>query len=75
MMYVTFKWNELGGVHSKAKAIECPTEEDMRECVADICSLAGIVNIRINKCGRLPKYTKIIPWKVYKKDNTWIDNY
>ena len=75
MMYVTFKWVLLGDIHSNTKAIECPTEEDMRECVADICSLAGIANIRINKCGRLPKYTKIIPWKVYKKDNTWIDIY
>lgn len=75
MMYVTFKWIELGGIHSRTRAIECPTEEDMRECVADICSIVGIINIRLNKCGRLPKDTKIIPWKVYKNDYTWVNTY
>ena len=75
MMYVTFKWIELGGIHSRARAIECPTEENMRKCVADIGSLVGIINIRLNKCGRLPKDTKIILWEVYKRNYTWIDNY
>ena len=75
MMYVTFKWIELGGIHSRTRAIECPTEENMRKCVADIGSLVGIINIRLNKCGRLPKDTKIILWEVYKRNYTWIDNY
>lgn len=73
MMYATFKWLDLGGYHTNTKAIACPTEENLRDCVMDICSLNGLINLRINRCGRLPKGTTIIPWEVYKKDYTWIN--
>ena len=72
-MYATFKWIDIGGYHTNTKAIQCPTEEDLRDCIMDVCSLVGLINLRINRCGRLPKGTTIITWEEYKKDYSWIN--
>lgn len=66
-MYVTYHWLEMYGNRSELRAVECATKEQIHEVAADICSLHGIRNVRINYCGRLPKGTTIINYEDYKK--------
>ncbi len=64
MYYVTFYCDLLGG-RSKTKAIECKEWNETMDCALDICSICDIKNVRINKCGRLPKGTIIIKHEEY----------
>ena len=64
--YATYCWREMHGNHSNTKAIRCEGEEQLRDCVMDICSLHGLMNLRINRCGKLPKNATIISFQDYK---------
>lgn len=65
-LYVTYHWRELHGNRSETKAIECNNLEEARECACDIISLCGIRNVRLNRCGKLPKKCLVIPHEDYK---------
>ena len=64
-MYVTFQFRPskyiatVMGVKTKKYAIECQTLDEAHEIIADVNSLDGISYIRLNKCGKLPKGTKL----------------
>lgn len=65
-MYVTYHWLEMHGNRSNTKAIECASNEQLREVASDVVSLHGIRNVRINYCGRIPKHADVISYKQYK---------
>ena len=70
--YVTyqFKYDNhpyIGGTTIEKWAVECNTMEEAQEVAAERNSLVGIKYLRINKCGRLPKGTKIMYYDVYSK--------
>ena len=65
-MFVTFQFRPskyiatVMGVKTEKLAIECHTMEEAHEIMADVNSYDGISYIRLNKCGRLPKGTKVV---------------
>ena len=65
-IYATYCWREIHGNRSNTKAIRCENEEQLRDCVMDICSLHGLMNLRINRCGRIPKHADVISYEEYK---------
>ena len=64
--YCTYKWRLIGGIHSETKAIVCDSYETALEVARDIYSLSGILYVNINRCGRLPKDTTLIPYSEYE---------
>lgn len=65
--YCTYKWRELFGNHSSLRAIECESYPQAVAVAQDIYAYNGTIYVNINKCGRLPKNTKIISYQDYKK--------
>lgn len=65
-MYVTFQFRptkfvaEAMGAKAKKYGILCNTMDEVHETMADINSFDGVSYIRLNKCGKLPKGTKIV---------------
>ena len=65
-MYVTFQFRpikfvaETMGIKTKKYAILCNTMDEVHKTMADINSFDGVSYIRLNKCGKLPKGTKIV---------------
>lgn len=73
MMYVTYHWILMHGNRSNLKAIECDTIEKVRKCTADICSLHGIRNVRLNLSGRLRnKYRVTVITREEYKNNKYL---
>jgi len=71
MMYVTYKWRLPiweGSGYSNPYAIEIENNDInfAWDCARDIYSIHGIVYVKVNKCGRLPKNTTIIKYEDYK---------
>lgn len=64
--YATYRWREMFGNYSNTKAIRCNGEEQLRNCVMDICSINGLMNLRINRCGKLPKNATVISYEDYE---------
>ena len=64
-LYVTYHWAEMHG-RSNIKAIECKDENEARDVYTDIISLHGILNVRINRCGRIPKWADVISQENYR---------
>ena len=63
--YVTFQFRPatipaMMGVKTKKYAIRCESEEEVRYTLADINSYDGVSYLRVNRCGKLPKGTKIV---------------
>lgn len=65
-IYVTYRWRLMNGNKSELKAVECSTKEQAQETALDLCSIVGIMNVRINYCGRLRKGTTIVKFENYK---------
>ena len=65
MMYVTFqikpcKIAQEYGYKTAYFAVECLTSEKAKEVVLDLNACDGINYIKINKCGKLRKGTRVI---------------
>lgn len=56
-LYVTF---HKGGV---TNAIECPDEETLHSRAEALSKCPGVGYVGMNRCGRLPKGTKILSQK------------
>jgi len=64
--YVTYYRNKMNGYRTNNKAIECPDETAAQQCAMDLYSLVETRRVSINRCGRLPKNTTVIPYEKYK---------
>lgn len=65
IMYVTFQFKPskyvetVMGVKTRKYAIACESIDEAHEIMADVNSFDGVSYIRLNKCGKLPKGTRI----------------
>ena len=63
IVYATFRLNSIAPTSQRRKAIPCETEEELNKTLMELCSYAAVSDVRINRCGRLPKGTEIIDQK------------
>lgn len=64
-VYVTYQFEYVNPCEVEKFAVKCNDMETAREVASERYSLEGIKYLRINKCGKLPKGTKIIDYQTY----------
>lgn len=57
----------IPGIKKVSRAIECPGEQELKECLMELSSMAALDFVRANRCGKLLKQTEVIPWEQYKQ--------
>lgn len=70
--YVTYKivptiFAMAVGIQTEYHAVECESESEAYEVASDVNSLDGISYLRVNKCGRINKQSKVITADEYWK--------
>lgn len=72
-IFVTYYVRSKSGRRTKTRAYKCESEEQVQECLATLKAASDIVNIRVNRCGRIklnPKNIKSWTTKAEKSTLT-----